>query len=382
MRCDAGRVRISTLVVLLALPGCYASHDRGVVLDVSCTSAPPACTRRASPCAALELVPAACDDTVWSCPEGTEPYTPPWTGDRCLPLLGEVERLDVVNEGPVPVPIGGRCAWIYHSMHDDIRLEATFAAPSCDMLELPMPVATPTGDFAWMTVQSSFEDATGRDRVLVRGWVGDLSAPHRVRVAGSGFGRIVDDAIVVTTTPWLFDETLPIGAAAVVDGGFLYLYGCPDDAYCLGSDAIVGRAPLDRIDDRSAWSVLGTDGWGAGTPVGVLPMGPHRADVVRDPRGGFLHVYVSGFGAAIEILHADRPEGPWSTGGPVVPCELPSDDPSAFCAAPVLHPELHDPTRPDELVVGYSITTSADDGWTLRMSRLESYWPRLVRVRR
>ncbi len=368
----------SAVLLLSLVPGCYASHGlEGMGPPVACDEAPPLCTTRESPCDALRLVDAACRGEVWSCPAGSTPYVAPWSGDRCLPLFADVPAPGGVNEAPVPMPVGDRCAWVYPSLADGISLEATFAASSCEALELPMPLETHGGEgYDAVMPQASFLDASGRPLLLMRGWRFEVAVPTPV---GSSFGRLVGDTITISST-WAIDPML--GAAAVADGGFLYAYGCLDDPYCRGDDAVVARAPLARIDEPAAWSYFGAGGWGVGEPAPVFRMGPHRGAVVHDPRGGFLHVYVDGYGTSVEWTHAERPEGPWSTPRVLVACELPSDDPAAFCAAPVIHLELFDPTRPDELVIGYALTTSAPDGWTLRTSRRESYWPRIVRVRR
>jgi hypothetical protein len=142
----------------------------------------------------------------------------------------------------------------------------------------------------------------------------------------------------------------------------------------------VGRAALGRERDPSAWEIFGEGGWGLGAPAIVFGPGPHRGPVLADPRGGLVHVYAIGFGRAVAITRAARPEGPWSAAPVLAPCELPADDPGAYCAGPVVHLELFDPTRPNEIVVSYAIGTTALDGAERRAREPASYWPRLVRV--
>jgi hypothetical protein len=166
------------------------------------------------------------------------------------------------------------------------------------------------------------------------------------------------------------------------DGGFVYGYGHPPTAMGLEADMVIGRAPVDAIDDPAAWSILGTDGWGVGDPVPMFGSGPHRSAVVADPRGGgFIHVYAAGFGSELRMNTAPRPEGPWTASVLLMPCELPADDPGAYCAGPQVHRELLDPMDTSTLVVSYSIGSTSADQNERRMRDPDGYWPHVVRVR-
>jgi hypothetical protein len=168
--------------------------------------------------------------------------------------------------------------------------------------------------------------------------------------------------------------------AAVVDGDFVYAFGCPGTPRWLVEDCLVGRAPIERARDAAAWSIFGAGGWGAGEPVVVFGSGPHRGPVVRDPRGGFVHVWAAGFGRSIEISRAARPEGPWSAPTTLLACDLPRTDVDSYCAGPIVHLELFDPLRPNEIVLSYAIGTTAPDGRERREAEPLAYWPHTVRV--
>jgi hypothetical protein len=377
------RAMRASVLALFLLPGCYDAHVRVVPPEpIPCDVAPPTCMARPTPCEALTLVAPICEGDTWVCPDGAELYASPWTEDSCLPLFGELPlHSDGVHEAPVSVPIDGRCAWVFPSAADGTALAATFAEPTCERLALPMPVATHGDGFDYLALQASFVDASGTARVVARGWTFDASAPFGVRGVGVGFGR-VEGEVIESAPAWLFGDDLDLGDAAVVDGGFLYAYGCPGDPHFLEEDCIVGRAPLDRIDDSLAWSIFGTGGWGVGEPVRVFGSGPHRGAVVHDPRGGSLHLYAIGLGSTLELTHADRPEGPWSPPTTLAHCTLPPDDEHAYCAGPSIYLELFDPMLPDELVVGYSIGTTAEDGPARRAATPAAYWPRIERLHR
>lgn len=382
-------------LVAIATGGCYAAHglptdgdrDGGPACD---PGARLECARRDGACEPLELAPAICDEVTlaWRCPEGAAPYEPPWQDDVCLPLLGSAGALfsDGVHEAPVPIPIGDRCAWVMpveRGVGEPVDLVATHAAARCDLLEPPddRPIAALDGGADYVAIQASFTDATGTTRVLARGWAWDASAPFGVRGVGVGIGAVEGDTIRIAPA-WLFGDDLDLGDAALAgDDGLAYAYGCPGPPRDLVEDCIVARAPLDRVDVRDAWQVLGERGWGEGAAARVFGSGPHRSSVLRDPRGGgYLHVFAAGFGTQLEVQHAPAPEGPWSAPSILASCELPPDDPGAYCAGPVVHRELLDPHDPTTLVVGYSVGTTSPDGAARRAADPAAYWPHIVRA--
>jgi hypothetical protein len=397
-RAADGPAAVHRLLLLLAccsllpcLAGCWDSHVRPeppIPVPGGCDRATePTCTTRASPCDALALVAAVCEDEAWSCPPGARLYAQPWSDDVCLPLEGRVSTglfSDGVHEAPVPIALGDHCAWVFPvETGGAIRLAAIDTAPTCAALSAAgsdTPIDDLDGDLDFVAVGASFEDTSGATRVLVRGWRFDPLAGFGVRSLGVGLAR-VDGGRIAVSDAWLFGDDLDLGDAAIVVDGFAYAYGCPGDPHALEEDCIVGRAPLGDVDTASAWDVLGDRGWGEGAPVRVFGSGPHRSAVVEDPRGsGFLHVYAIGFGTDLMITTASAPEGPWSPARVLVPCDLPPDDPGAYCAGPTVHRELLDPLAPSTLVVSYSVGTTAEDGPSRRAADPAAYWPHVVRV--
>lgn len=377
----------STSVALLAaasLSGCFLSHEPRKP-PPPCTDAPPRCVRREAPCDALQLVDAECsDDESWVCPAGASLYQQVWADELCLPLLDELHPLmsDGVNEAPVPIPIEGQCQWVFPT-GDGAHLASVDVADRCGALAAPRPVSARGEGFDYLAVGGAFVDVAGATRVLSRGWINDPDQVWGVRADGAGIARVRGRTLELEDRTF-FDTTLDLGDAVTVDGGFVYAYGCPGVPHWLEEDCIVGRAPLAAVDDRAAWQTFGARGWGKGEPVRVFGSGPHRGGVARDPRDrtSFLHIYAIGFGRTIELTTAKRPEGPWTPSRMLVPCDLPERDPEAYCAGPNIHLELFDPTRPDELVVSYSVGTLAEEQTELRRAHPEDYWPRVVRVRR
>ena len=281
------------------------------------------------------------------------------------------------------IAVDGVCTWVFPAGSDPKSPERAACRHQLRFAKATQCAGHRTGcERTISRFRRRSSDAQNRVRVLARGWTFDPNITFGVRSDGVGLALVAGRSIQVAT-PWLFDNTLDLGDAALVDdAGFLYAYGCPGAPHWLEEDCNVGRAPLARIDESSAWSVLGDGGWGVGKPLRVFGSGPHRGPVVHDPRGGFLHVYAIGFGSTVELTHADRPEGPWGEAKQLVKCQLPADDPGAYCAGPVVYLELFDPTLPNELVVGYSIGTTSADGEQRRKANPAAYWPRVVRTSR
>lgn len=378
-------------IASLALAGCYASHgrpmpapDAGAVPDApTCDPASRLpCARRASPCDTLVLEEAECVGLVWQCREGAAPYARPWADDHCLPLRDAPLFADGVHESPVPVPIGDSCTWVfpYADASGSVQLLGVASATSCTTLGAPRePIDGPHDPGTYVNVQAAIGTAEGT-RVLSRAWAFDASSYGGVRSLGVQLGRVEGDLLAFDGA--LVFADVDLGDAALVEGDLVYAYGHVPGATGLEADMMVGRAPLASIDDRSAWTVLGTGGWGVGDPLAVFGSGPHRSAVVHDPRGtGYLHVYAAGFGRELRLHTAAAPEGPWSSSTLLAPCELPPDDPGAYCAGPQVHRELIDPMDPGAIVVSYSVGSTSEDQDARRAADPDAYWPRIVRLR-
>jgi hypothetical protein len=91
---------------------------------------------------------------------------------------------------------------------------------------------------------------------------------------------------------------------------------------------------------------------------------------------GLRHVYIPDFAREIDTHVASVATGPWSDGPSLGACDLPSDDPHAVCAAPIVHEELADPTRSDEFAITYGVGSTGP-----HTGAADDYWPRLVWVR-
>lgn len=384
------RLALWTLAVVIG-SGCYLSHESDTpavhIEPGPCgPSGPPRCIVSDSPCAPPHAVDALCVVDQWACPRGARVYQRPWLDDMCTPLLDEVDPfVDGVHDAPVPVAIDEQCQWLVPFSGPGVMTPNHAPARSgraCDEVELvtTAPIVDVPDPSVFVGIQASVLDANGDVRPLVRGWRYDPLAAFGVRGLGVGFATVAAGRVEVGGA-WLFGEDLDLGDAALRFDGHVYAYGCPGTPGALEEDCIVGRAPVADMDDPRAWRLFGDDGWTTGAASRVFGSGPHRGPVFADPRGdGFVHIYAIGFGSTLEIVRAPAPQGPWSSATTLAPCELPADDPHAYCAGPVVYLELWDPFARDELIVGYSIGTTAEDGDRLRAADPHGYWPKVARL--
>ena len=209
---------------------------------------------------------------------------------------------------------------------------------------------------------------------------------------GGGVGRWSQSAMAIVLASnqpvlqWgpdlsLGDAMLPAG-----DGVHEYVWGCPvSSTDPSGRSCLLAR--LDADDVVELWfapagpKTLGTGVQSTEASYSTLffDSGPWISSIVP-AASGLMHVFDGAFGTAVSSQVASGATAPWADGPDLAPCDLPSDDPGAYCAGAVVHPELADPTRPNELVVSYSIGTTSSDPPTANYR--DRYWPRLVWVQR
>ncbi len=212
----------------------------------------------------------------------------------------------------------------------------------------------------------------GATRVTYRLFRDDPGSPFGVAELGTGIATVAAGHIVVEAKP-RFAPDLDLGDASIVIGDRAFVWGCPGPPDFLTERCVVGR--IDASDAMelfagSNWvaSVRGSDG------KTVFDAGPWISSVTRS--GDTLrHVFAVGFGSDLQVHTANAPEGPWSSATTIARCSLPAHDDKSFCAGPVVHEELSDPTRPGELVVTYGV------GTTRSGERAPAdVWPRLVTI--
>ncbi|HXJ22377.1 MAG TPA: DUF4185 domain-containing protein [Polyangia bacterium] len=162
-------------------------------------------------------------------------------------------------------------------------------------------IPAPGGNAAWIFYQ----------RLLVH--PGDLN----YQALDVGLARLTSGSTIASRDPApLFTAPTPAYAlAAVVDGGFVYLYGVTPVAGELDSTCTVVRAPLESAPDPTAWTAWDGAAWNADLTgaATVLHGPPGDLSVSFNAHlGAFLAVYSGIFSNDVWMRTAPRPEGPWS----------------------------------------------------------------------
>jgi len=381
--------------------------DAGVTAETGCTAAPPTCVARGLACTVSTVVPAVCDggSRVWACPAGSSVYArAPAPTAPCLPFHG---ASGLANVGPwgigsfsrIPTD-DGRCLWLADSVTlsdgapaRNVALEADPDAPfgTCPVESVapPAPLVTMEGgdDPSILVQVDGGYRLGGATHVLYRLFRVDPTAVYGVTELGGGVARLdaATGRIVIPSLarpfPWgldldLGDATLPSG-----DGAHELVWGCaPPGAQLFEEGCRLAR--LDALDAVELYAKSGD--WIASVRASdgatVFQSGRWMSSVVpppESPSSALRHVYIGDFGDELRTQSAPVATGPWSDAASLGPCDLPASDPQAFCASPVVHDELADPTRPGEIAVTYGVGST---GAGVRTGNPEDYWPRLVWV--
>lgn len=362
-----------SLFLSLALLGCGARTSIATSespVATACPDEPPSCERPSVACGAATLVSASCDATThrWSCPSGSRVHARVPTQSECVPFGG-------LGGSFVTIPSGERCLWVAETgaarnVAYELDTDAPYGACPTSPKRVLGPIVLGETDVEQVQLTAAHRFG-GETWVLYRRFRADPAAPFGVSELGTGIGRFdpVSERVRVDLTP-RFGPDVDLGDASIVLGDRLYAWGCPPPIDFLTERCVVARFDTSgamELFSGSKWiaSARGSDG------AEVFRAGPWLSSVSGEA-GALTHLYASGFGTRIERHVAVSPEGPWSDAAPIADCRLP-DDPHAFCAGPVVHPELVDPTRP-AWVVSYGVGTTDPDA---RASRPEAYGSRL-----
>lgn len=403
--------RLLRVTLLATLPWVVAScGTRTGLLDppatppaadaATCPPNPTVCVARSDdPCGASRVVPAVCDDTLsWRCPAGSRPHertveAPP----VCRPFLEAGGPVAALGGSLARVPTDdGRCLWIGEDVTlrsgaqlRNVAFEVDPGAPpgTCPTRAVfaggePRSIVAVEGADPSLVVQiTGAYRLGGRTRVTYRLFRVDGGPHFGLSQVGSGLGRwdAASQRVVIPGPDALrFGTELDLGDASWASGDRAYVWGCPEPI-----EFLTERCYVARLDGADRAELLVRGGlWAANgrrsEAVTVFDAGPWVSSVVAV--GGtarLAHVFAVGFGGDLQVHSAAAPEGPWTSATSVARCDLPAGDPMAFCAGPVVHEELVDPTRPRELPVTYGVGSTAPGGPRDPLA----HWPRLHWVR-
>ncbi|HLX70194.1 MAG TPA: DUF4185 domain-containing protein [Verrucomicrobiae bacterium] len=216
--------------------------------------------------------------------------------------------------------------------------------------------------------------------------------------AGGAFGfRQVGQSLGIVTNPlappleWRVEQhKLPcveftpgrhrtFGAATLVDGGYVYIYGTDEGVRhgTLERYLTVARAPTNRVADFSAWRYYASGQWSADYREATRLVGGMASEcsVSFLPKlGKYVLVYTDqGLSPKILARTSRTPWGDWSEPVTIYRCTEMSDK-GVFCYAAKAHPSQG---ADDVLMISY-VANAYEVGQVIADASL--YWPRFVRV--
>ncbi|HXS67990.1 MAG TPA: DUF4185 domain-containing protein [Candidatus Polarisedimenticolia bacterium] len=170
------------------------------------------------------------------------------------------------------------------------------------------------------------------------------------------------------------------GAATLVDGGYLYIYGIDEDIHgkSLERYSTLARVPTNHIADFSAWRYYADGQWDVDFRK-ASRIADHMASEysvsIQRKLGQYVLVYTDrGLSPKIQVRTSPTPWGKWSDPITVYQCPEMSKDKRLFCYSAKAHPaQITD----DALMISY-VVNSYDFGQVINDASL--YWPRFVRV--
>jgi hypothetical protein len=294
----------------------------------------------------------------------------------------------------VRVPIDeGRCLWIGEDVTTTSGVHARnvgfLASPEAPLGSCPATpellggsvtgAVTITGNAGSDVVQIDggfvFQ---GETHVMYRLFEPDPTATFGYTLLGGGLGKwdASTQQIVVPGPDELeFYPDINLGQASLTIGPDVYMWGCHAPITFLTEPCALARldaSGVDYLGTNDTWIADAT----AQETATLFSDGPWIASVVPVWTGGFQHVYAVGFGNTLETDTATDLTGTWTAGPTLAGCDVPADDSHAFCAGPVVHEELADPTVGGQRVVTYGVGTTAATGQG--STDPDAYWTRLV----
>lgn len=179
---------------------------------------------------------------------------------------------------------------------------------------------------------------------------------------------------------FLGEREVTFGAAALVDGDYLYVYGTDEEAKVgiRDCDLIVARVRTDEAADFSAWRYYANGKWDSD----CRKASPVATDVASEcsvsllPKlGKYVLVYTErGLSPKIEVRTARTPWGRWSAPTTVYECPEMGRDKRIFCYGAKAHPSQ---ASGGEMIISY--VANSFDFWQVAADA-SLYWPRFIRV--
>ncbi len=179
---------------------------------------------------------------------------------------------------------------------------------------------------------------------------------------------------------FLPERQVTFGAASMVDGDHLYIYGTDEEVKNGSRDRylIVARVHTNEVANFSAWRFYANGQWDADyrNASRIADGMATECSVSFLPKlGKYVLVFTDrGLSPKIQVRTAPAPWGEWSAPTTVYQCPEMGRDKNIFCYAAKAHPSQ---SNGDELLISY--VANSFDFWQ-PVNDASLYWPRFIRV--
>lgn len=178
---------------------------------------------------------------------------------------------------------------------------------------------------------------------------------------------------------FLPERQVTFGAAAMVEGEYLYTYGTDEDRMGRGNRyLLVARAPTNEVANFSAWRFYANGQWDTDylKASRIADGMASECSVSFLPKPGqYLLVYTEqGLSPKIQARTASTPWGEWSAPTTIYQCPEMARDKKLFSYAAKAHPSQG---TSDEIIISYVVNSF--DFWQVA-GDANLYWPRFIRV--
>jgi Domain of unknown function (DUF4185) len=179
---------------------------------------------------------------------------------------------------------------------------------------------------------------------------------------------------------FLPNHQVTFGAATLVEGEYLYIYGTDEGIETGSRDRylIVARVPINKVADFSAWRYYAKGKWDVDylKASRIADGMASECSVSFLPKAGqYVLIYTDrGFSPKIQARTSATPWGEWSAPTKVYQCPEMGRDKNIFCYAAKAHPSEG---AGGEMVISY--VANSLDFWQVAADA-SLYWPRFIRV--
>ena len=322
------------------------------------------CHRRASLCLGLAICFAltACAIALDGGGDGPDAGAAPDTVVGCA----------LLENAPMPIGAGhsaslsdGAALWTFDgaltagARADGLATRVVAKSGGCpgDMgaVTVALPATTSNDDFATPLDLVRVGDTTWQ---FYETWRFEPSAAFGVKTVGRGIAKYDPfSGSFDRSGPLMWTADRPAyGQSALIDGTWLYAYGCESASDGWARACYAARVPVAQVGDINAWQYATGIGRFTASPDDAQPVltGVGDLSLRRHASGRLLATYIKPLDTVLQVRSALGPTGPFSAAHALARCESSA---GTFCVGAVQHPELD----PDPATIAVTFARASFD---------------------